>query len=366
MTRSIRWARNVGLAAILTLVPIAAATPAAANEPAGHVYVQTNDASGNAIVVFDRDAGGSLTYDETVPTGGLGNAPTGVGSQGSVAISTSGRWLLAVNAGSDDVSLLEVTDGGLELADVRSVGDRPVSVTVHRRLVYVLNQGDDTIEALRITDAATLKNLSNSTRGLSGTGVNAAEVALDPSGRILAVTEKATNLIDTFVVRRTGRASGPNVQASVGAVPFGFAFDPDGRLFVSEAPASATSSYDVGAGGALTVISPSVPNGQAAACWVAITSDGRFAYTANAGSANVSEYTVAPNGAITLVGNGVSGATDPGPVDLDLSRRDRFLYVLNSRSGSISAFEVDAGDGSLTAIPGASGFPTGGAGLVAV
>lgn len=366
MTRSTRWARTVGLAAILTLVPIAAATPAAADAAAGHVYVQTNDASGNAIVVFERDADGSLTYDETVPTGGLGNAPTGVGSQGSVAISTSGRWLLAVNAGSDNVSLFEISDGGLELADVKPVGDRPVSVTVRRRLVYVLNQGDDTIEALRITDAATLKNLSNSTRGLSGTGVDAAEVALDPSGRTLAVTEKATNLIDTFVVRRTGRASGPNVQASVGAVPFGFAFDPDGRLFVSEAPASATSSYEVGAGGELTVISPSVPNGQAAACWVAITSDGRFAFTANAGSANVSEYTIAPNGAIMLVGNGASGATDPGPVDLDLSRRDRFLYVLNSRSGSISAFEVDAGDGSVTAIPGASGFPTGGAGLVAV
>lgn len=366
MTCFTRWARMVGLAAILTLVPLAAASPAAADEPVGHVYVQTNGADGNAIVSFARDDDGGLTPEETVATGGLGNAPTGVGSQGSVALSTSGRWLLAVNAGSDDVSLFEISDDGLDLADVRPVGDRPVSVTVHRRLVYVLNQGDDTIEALRITDDATLKNLSGSTRPLSGTGVDAAQVSFAPSGRILAVTEKATSSIDTYVVRRNGRANGPKVQPSVGAVPFGFAFDPDGRLVVSEAPASAASSYRVGDAGKLTVISPSVANGQAAACWVAITSDGRFAYTANAGSANVSLYTIASNGSIALVGNGASGGTDPGPVDLDLSRRDRFLYVLNSRSGSISGFEVDAGDGSLNSIPGASGLPAGGAGLVAV
>lgn len=360
-----RWARSAGLALILTLVPIAAARPAAAAEPVGHVYVQTNAAAGNAVVAFERTADGALSYDETVGTGGLGTS-AGLGDQAAIAITEDGRFLLAVNAGSDDVSLLEIDDDGLALADVQVVSDRPVSVAVHGSLVYVLNQGADTIQALRITDEDTLVNIRNSTRSLSGTGTGAAEIAFSPNGRLLAVTEKATSKIDTYVVRPNGRAIGPNPQPSSGAVPFGFQFGPDGRLYVSEAPASAASSYNVAADGTLGVISASVVNNQAAACWLVVTSDGRFAYTANAGSANVSQYTIASNGGLTLVGTGASGATDPGPVDLDVTNGDGFLYVLNSRSGSISGFSIAAGDGSLSSIAGVTGFAPGWAGLVAV
>ena len=93
MDRFIHRARSAGLALILTLLPVAAlAPPAAAAAPAGHVYVQTNSAPGNTVVAFDRDANGHLTYDETVATGGLGNAPTGLGSQGSVVLLPA--WLV--------------------------------------------------------------------------------------------------------------------------------------------------------------------------------------------------------------------------------------------------------------------------------
>lgn len=365
MTRFTRWARSAGLPLILTLVPFVAARPAAATEPVGHVYVQTNASAGNAVVAFERAADGSLAYDETVGTGGLGTS-AGLGDQSAIAITSDGGFLLAVNAGSDDVALLEVTGDGLELADVQGVGDRPVSVAVHGNLVYVLNQGADTIQALRITDEDTLVNIPNSTRPLSGTGTGGAQVAFSPDGTVLAVTEKATQTIDTYVVRPNGRAIGPNAQPSAGAVPFGFQFGPDGRLYVSEAPASAASSYDVAADGTLDVISASVPNNQIAACWLVVTEDGRFAYTANAGSANVSQYQIASNGSLTLVGTGASGVTDAGPVDLDVTDGDGFLYVLNSRSGSISGFSIDAGDGSLTSVPGVSGLATGWSGLVAV
>lgn len=365
MTRLTQRTRSAGLALILMLVPIAGAQPAAAAEPAGHVYVQTNSAAGNGVVAFERDASGTLMLAETVATGGLGTS-AGLGDQAALAVTADRKFLLAVNAGSDDVSLLEIEDEGLVLADVRKVGDRPVSVAVFGRLVYVLNQGADTIQALRITAGGILVDIPNSTRPLSGTNVGGAQVAFGPNGRILAVTEKATNTIDTYVVRPNGRATGPNVQPSSGAVPFGFQFGPDGRLYVSEAPVSAASSYDVDATGALSVISASVTNNQIAACWLVLTSDGRFAYTANAGSANVSQYTIASNGALALVGTGANGATDPGPVDLDVTDGDGFLYVLNSRSGSISAFSVDPGDGSLTAITGVSGLATGWVGLIAV
>lgn len=362
-------ATGLALFASTTLaVTFAATRPAAADgdrDASGRVYVQTNAAAGNAVVAFERHADGGLTRDETVATGGTGTS-TGLGDQGALAITADQRHLLAVNAGSDDVSLLEIDDDGLELADVQPVGSRPVSVAVHADLVYVLNQGADTIQALRITDEDRLVAVPHSTRPLSTPGANAAQIGFSPDGRLLAVTEKDTQVIDTYRVRPNGRAVGPNAQPSSGATPFGFQFGPDGRLYVSEAPRSAASSYDVDDAGNISPISASVPNNQAAACWLVVTSDGRFAYTANAGSANVSEYTIGADGALSLVGDGANGATDPGPVDLDVSDGDRYLYVLNSRSGSISAFSVDPDDGALTPIAGMSGLGSGWVGLVAV
>jgi 6-phosphogluconolactonase (cycloisomerase 2 family) len=321
--------------------------------------------TGNAVVAFERHADGRLTPDETAAAGGIATS-AGLGDQAAIAITGDERHLLAVNAGSDDVALFEIDDDGLGLADVQPVGDRPVSVAVHGSLVYVLNQGADTIQALRITDEGTLANVPDSTHPLSTRNANAAQVAFSPDGRLLAVTEKGTQTIDTYVVRPDGRADGPNAQPSSEATPFGFQFGPDGRLYVSEAPGSAASSYDVDDTGNISPISASIPNNQAAACWLVVTSDGRFAYTANAGSANVSRYAIDADGVLSLVGDGANGVTDPGPVDLDVSDGDGFLYVLNSGSGSISAFSIDTVDGSLTAIAGVSCLGSGWAGLVAV
>ena len=283
-------------------------------------------------------------HEETVSTGGLGTS-AGLGSQASVAITADGDHLLAVNAGSNDVSIFDITSGGLELADVQAVGDRPVSVDVRGRLVYVVNQGADTIQGLRITDEGTLAKLPHSIRSLSGSGVGAAHVAFSPNGRLLAVTEKATQTIDTFVLRPNGRPSLVNPQHSEGATPFGFEFGPDGRLYVSEAPTSSASSYDVAFDGTIDPITSVLSNGQGAACWLVVSSDGDHAYTANAATANVSRYGIGAGGALSLEA-GVAGTTAPGAVDLDLTDGDGFLYVLSSNSGAITGFSVNAGTGA--------------------
>jgi hypothetical protein len=72
----------------LAVVPLWNTGPALAVAPAGHVYVQTNAAAGNAVVSFARAADGSLSHEETVSTGGLGTS-AGLGSQASVAITAT-------------------------------------------------------------------------------------------------------------------------------------------------------------------------------------------------------------------------------------------------------------------------------------
>src|SRR5438874_488106 len=163
-------------------------------------------------------------------------------------------------------------------------------------------------------------------------------------------------------------ASAPNVQSSSGGTPFGFDFTPSGTLIVSEAAGgpsgtSAVSSYTISDSGSLTTLSASVPDTQQAACWLVVTGNGQFAYTANAHSTTISSYTIAGNGKISLLN---AKAATVGGTDLDvaLARNSRFLYVFDNGDHSIVAYEVHA-NGSLTWLQTTGGIPAGADGLAA-
>jgi len=237
--------------------------------------------------------------------------------------------------------------------------------------VYVLNAGGTgNVTGFVLDHDDNLQPLASSTRPLSSSSADAAQVAFSPDGGLLVVTEKATNVIGTYTVGADGLATGPDAQPSAGATPFGFAFSRRGTLVVSEAfggaaDASALSSYQASPVGALTAVSPSVGTTETAACWVVITGNGRFAFTSNTGSGSISGYGLSSAGELTLLdADGVTAATTAGPIDLALTRNDHFLYSLDSGTGTISAFRVGA-DGSLTPVPGASGLPAGANGLAA-
>jgi len=152
---------------------------------------------------------------------------------------------------------------------------------------------------------------------------------------------------------------------SVGATPFGFDVGRENRVFVSEAPGSAASSYQISEGGDLAVISGSVPNHQAAACWLLTARDGRFIYTANAGTGTISGFQVRNDGSLQLLDqDGVTGSTGSGshPTDMAQSRDGRFLYSLNNGNGTISAFQVGS-NGSLHSLMTVTGLPVSSAGL---
>ena len=345
---------------------------ARAEESLAVVYTMSNASSGNRILAFHRAPNGTLTAAGSFATGGLGTGG-GLGNQGGLTLSGNDRWLLAVNAGSNDLSLFATDDDGLRLVDkAPSGGTQPVSVTIHRDLVYVLNAGSDNVSGFRLRPHGKLTPLVGSTRPLSGSGTGPAQVQFRPDGRVLVVTEKATNLIVTYAVDEDGRLGPPQPQASQGATPFGFAFGHRRQLFVSEAfggapDSSAMSSYRVSADGTLHLVSPSVPTHQTAACWVVVTENGRFAYASNTGSGSISGYEIDDDGALTLLNaDGRTGDTGTGsaPIDLALSENGRFLFVLNSGTHNIAAFRIRA-NGQLQPVALTGGLPAGANGLAA-
>jgi 6-phosphogluconolactonase len=361
----------------LTLVAVAAPALTAGDRVTGHgrffgaVYTMSNAATGNAVLTYLRLPDGRLVPAGATPTGGHGSG-SGLGNQGGLVLTANERWLLAVNAGSDTVTVFEVGHLGLRRRDVQpSGGSQPISIATHRNLVYVLNALSDSIAGFRLTKHGRLNPIPGSTRSLSATGVGPAQIAFAPNGDVLVVTEKNTNKIVTFPVDRDGLAGTLQVHASAGATPFGFAFGKRDHLFVSEAfggavDASAVSSYHVDDDGGVQTITPSVGTTETAACWVAVSPNGRFAYVTNTGSGSVSAYAIDFDGTIELVGNGRSAVTGDGsaPIDLAITDNGRFLYTLNSGTHTIGVFFVRH-DGGLTPLRFVTGLPESANGLAA-
>ncbi len=356
-------------AAIALSVTLAA--PAAARNffSSGVVFTATNAAAGNAVIAFGRGAKGDLEHIGNFPTGGNGTG-SGLGNQGGVVLEPDGRHLFVVNAGSDSISVFRVRHQGLALSDVEpSGGSQPISLTVYGDLVYVLNAGGDgNITGFELSQHGRLSPLPDSTRPLGGAGTGPAQIGFSPDGRLLVVTEKATNTIVTYVVDDDGLAGDPVMTPSAGVTPFGFSFGNRGRLLVSEATggapgASTVSSYNLLSDGSLVTITPALPTTQSAACWLVTTRAGRLAYTTNTGSNTVTGLRVARDGSLSLLDDdGSTATTGATPIDAAVTRDGRFLYVLDSGDGALSAFRI-LFNGALESMDGIGGLPPGTNGL---
>ena len=136
-------------AAVAVPASASASAPDGPSPVVGHVYVNDNTKPANTIGAFDRHADGTLTPEAGSPfaAGGAGTG-SGLASQGALQFSADGRFLIAVDAGSNQISVLRVRSGGsLRLVPggvVSSRGVLPDSLAVHGDLVYVANSGPAT------------------------------------------------------------------------------------------------------------------------------------------------------------------------------------------------------------------------------
>lgn len=342
--------------------------PASGSVGAGAVFTMSNAADGNHVVVFARAGDGTLSHLADYATGGDGSGG-GLGSQGAVRLSDDGSWLLVVNAGSDEVSVFRVDGTTLELTDtVWSGGDSPISVDVDGRVVYVLNAGTTNIVGFRLSRQGKLTHIPGAMRPLSNNDAEPAQLEFSPDGHTLIVTEKNTNRILAYRVDRSGVVSPARVSDSAGMTPFGFEFDPAGRLIVSEAfggapDASAVSSYALGADRRAVVIGGPVFTTETAACWIVVTDNGQYAYTTNTGSDTITGYRVEADGSLTILNeDGVTAVTGDAPIDMALSDGSQFLYAIDSASDTISVFQIEP-TGALSLIQTMAGIPAAAVGL---
>ena len=373
--------RNVSAAGLALLMLGAAVNVASASDVTGHVYVNDNTKGENTIAAFDRHSDGSLTPIPGSPfaAGGQGTG-TIVGSQGALQVSSDGRYLLAVDAGSNEISVLRIRPDGtlarVQGSPVDSGGFEPISIAAHDHLVYVANEGNkatgtgSNYTGFTFNAGGHLTALPGSTIPLPSTA-NPGDILFNPTGTNLigvevGTTDPNTFRIDSFTVGEDGRliAAAGSPYAAQAAGPFGSEFSPadPSRLYVSNAHGGmnngSVSAFHVSPNGTVTSIAASpYADGQTAPCWVEITHDGAHLFAVNTGSTSISSYRIQSDGSLSYVttttfksGNGIR------PFDARLDPSGADLYVVDAALNAVSAFAVDGGSlielaGSPFALP---------------
>src|SRR5436305_3400726 len=346
-----------GVTALVGAVAVPALAAAAPSHHAGYVYVDDNTSGHNTIAAFARHADGTLKALPGSPfnAGGAGSG-SGLASQGALQVTSDGRYVIAVDAGSNQISALRIgPHGGLKLVSVvSSGGTTPVSVAEHHGLVYVANAGagGSNYTGLTLNGGGHLHKLAGSTVNLPDSA-QPGDVLFNSTGTNVVGTRVGSSEIDSFTVGSDGRltpAPGSPVPAQA-AGPFGSEFRPTNpsQLFVSNAHAGTgngtVSAFSVAADSALSSIgsSPFADN-QTAPCWIEITHDGQFLFTVNTASGSISRYSIATDGTLTLLGSTpVSNQHGVGAVDARLSTDGRTLYVNESAAAAVAEFTVNGG-----------------------
>jgi hypothetical protein len=386
--RKLRFATLLTLAVAAAVAAAAAASRSGPPPPpqhpphvVGQVYVNDNTAPVNTVAGFDRLSDGTLAPIPGSPfaVGGSGTGHADA-SQGSLQLSADGRYVLAVDAGSNEISVLRIEhDGSLEPADgspVASNGVDPVSIAVDHDLVYVANAGpgtnpgDTNYTGFRLNHGGRLTAIPGSTYVLPN-GSKPGEVLFNRDGRKLAGTRIATSEIDSFTVGHHGLltpAPGSPFDAQAFSPPQGWGqlgseFSPASpdQLFVSDAHTAAggaafpglVSSFTDAPDGTLAPVGAPVANDGGAACWIEITSDGRYLFVVNTASASISSYSIGQGGTLTFLRSTAPGQIGAGAEDARLSPDGSTLWVVESGTDGVTGFTVDGG--ALTPLASAAG-----------
>ena len=354
------------LALALALSAFPLSSHAQNNATTGAVFVMTNNASSNQVIAYARNSDGTLTGRHSFATGGRGSGglTDPLASQGSLTLTQDHSFLLAVNAGSGDISVFEVSGATLTLLGTTPCGgSEPVAIAQQGPLVYVVNAGGTSnVSGFHLTSTGSFKPIPHSTTFLTTGNSGASSLAFSPDGQTLLATEKLTGNIDGFSIQPNGTLGPIVLNSSAGPGLFGVVFAPNGAAIATETGpsgatnASAVSSY-TNSNGTLSVISENVPTLAAATCWHVVTPNGKFLYTSNPGTGTISGFSIGSTGTLTPVDGTILATLPTGSANLDIAVTSdgKYLYSTDSGTGSVSALGINA-DGTVTTLTGVSGL----------
>lgn len=353
------WFQSIS-AAVFSVLGVLSATAADAS-PRGFVYTINNDVANNGIAAYARQADGSLKEIAGSPfqAGGRGLSGGDIDEQGAIRI--AGRFVLAVNPGSDSIAVFTKCNEG-KLTPVAgspfpSGGSTPLSLAVSGDLVYVANQAapfanpktDPNITGFRLMSDGKLMPIPGSTV-MFPQGRGPAQVEFCPTGDMLAVTSgfqtEDGSRLHVYKVLAGGKlqaapGSPATPMGASGTVGFSWGMQGD-KIYLSNFRGSAIVTFDVNRQtGMVRQMGEPLGDDQRAACWTAITKDGRTLYVANYVSNSVSVYDVGDRGMLTLLGSVPRRDTNGMDTkDLEVSPDGKFLYVVGSGKRQISVFKI--------------------------
>jgi 6-phosphogluconolactonase len=342
-----------------------------------------NDLSGLAVdplgkflyVVGQPNQGGNEIWEYTIDatTGALAFvgtvSPVGLGDNG-IAMHPSGKFLYGLGFGLNGrllfVFSIDPATGLLTQIpgspfDAIS-GTTPNFVTVEPAGKFLYAAGGDLVAYSIDSTSGALTPIG----APSSTGLNVTSATVDPSGKFVYLPAPNTKNLFAYAINpTTGTLTAvpgspfpvPNTSPANSGRPYTVSVDPGSKfLYLADPNFSLIGLYSINsANGALTLTkvieSPNLPSSIATSSGAApVAFTPTFSYTANAGSKNISGYTIDPaSGALTqLPGSPFAAGTQPSSVAVHPT--GKFAYAVNTSDQTITAYAVDTNTGLLTQI----------------
>jgi 6-phosphogluconolactonase (cycloisomerase 2 family) len=375
---SFSYIRQTGLAIAAVLVGLAG--PAQAGDV---VYMESNQASGNAIMAFRRDASGKLTPIPGSPfsTGGTGTMPTfALGpfdSDQEIVVNPDKTLLFAVNASSDTIAVFHIkADGGLMPVNgspFPSGGSNPVSMGLAGNVLVVVNQGQGpgnpgvglpNYTAFRILKSGAITPIADSTVSVD-LGSSPSQALISPHRSLVLGADFLGGVLRSLAISPKGRLTVADAQplppsefgtGGAGPLPLGLDVHPTKPyLYVGFVTINRIGVYHYAANGRLRFVRTVEDTGKAV-CWIKVNNAGTHLYASNTGDNSISVYDLAdPAEPVEIQNLVLKGSGNAFQIGLD--SENKFFFAVSQRAASTQPNEANAlhvltigADGKLTEV----------------